>query len=68
LLIKESWLKKVQTKWIKNLSQGHINVLDEIYTLKVTSNNRKLIYDKNNKLIICLGGFMEKLLKLQNNI
>jgi hypothetical protein len=33
------------------LSQGHISILNEIYTLKVTSNKRKLIYDNNNKLI-----------------
>lgn len=51
LLIKESWLKKIQTKWRKNFSEGHINVLDELYTLKVTSNKRQLIFDKNNKLI-----------------
>ncbi len=50
LLIKESFLKKLQTKWRKNLSQGNISVLDEVYTLKVTTNKRKLIYE-NGKLV-----------------
>ena len=45
LLIKESFLKKLQTKWRKNLSEGNISVLDEVYTLQVTSNKRKLIYE-----------------------
>jgi hypothetical protein len=50
LLYKESWIQKWQTKWRKNLAEGHISVLNEVYTLKVTSNKRKLIYE-NNKLI-----------------
>jgi hypothetical protein len=33
------------------LSEGKINILDELYTLKVTDNKRKLVYDENNKLI-----------------
>jgi hypothetical protein len=47
LLYKHSWLQKWQTKWRKNLSDGHISVLNEVYTLKVTSNKRKLIYENN---------------------
>jgi len=50
LLFKESTLQKIQTKWIKFLSKGHIQVLDQMYTMKVTENKRKLIY-KNGKLI-----------------
>lgn len=50
LLFKQSWIQKTQVKWRKNLSLGHISVLNEVYTLKVTSNKRKLIYD-NNKLV-----------------
>ena len=34
----------------KNLSSGYISVKNELYTLKVTDNKRKLIYE-NNKLI-----------------
>lgn len=34
----------------KNLSSGYISVINELYTLKVTDNKRKLIYE-NNKLI-----------------
>lgn len=50
LLNKDSLLKKLQTKWRKNLSDGNISVLNEVYTLQVTSNKRKLIYE-NGKLI-----------------
>lgn len=39
--IKTHLLKKTQTKWRKNLSDGHIRVLKELYTIKVTDNNRK---------------------------
>jgi hypothetical protein len=51
LLFKESFLEKIQTKWIKNFSDAHIEVRNEMYTLQVTDNKRKLIYDNNNKLI-----------------
>jgi DNA polymerase elongation subunit (family B) len=51
LLYKDSFIRKFQTKWFKKLSAGHIEVLDQLYTLKVTENKRKLIFDSNNKLI-----------------
>jgi hypothetical protein len=35
---------------MKNLSEGHIKLLNSIYTLKVTDNKRRLIY-KKGKLI-----------------
>jgi hypothetical protein len=35
---------------MRNLSNGYINIIEDLYTLKVTENKRKLIY-KNNKLI-----------------
>ena len=50
LLNKESFIKKSQTKWIKNLSEGHISLIKQLYTLKVTDNKRKLVF-KNGKLI-----------------
>jgi len=50
LLVKDTLLKKSQTKWFKNLSEGHITLLKQLYTLKVTDNKRKLIY-KHNILI-----------------
>ena len=49
LLFKDNFLEKVQTKWTKNLSEGHIKVLEQMYTLKVTDNKRELIFE-NNKL------------------
>jgi hypothetical protein len=51
LLSKDSILQKTQTKWNKHLSEGHIKVIDQLYTLKVTENKRRLIYNENNKLI-----------------
>jgi hypothetical protein len=44
LLFKQSILEKFQTKWIKNLSAAQIEVKEEMYTLQVTDNKRKLIY------------------------
>jgi hypothetical protein len=35
----------------KFLNKGQIEVLEQVYTLQVTDNKRKLIYNKNNKLI-----------------
>jgi hypothetical protein len=51
LLFKESWLQKAQVKWTRNLSLGHITVLDQLYTLKLTDSKRKLIYNENNKFV-----------------
>jgi hypothetical protein len=51
LLFKESTLQKLQIKWRKFLNEGHIQILEQMYTLKVTDNKRKLIYNENNKLI-----------------
>jgi DNA polymerase type B, organellar and viral len=50
LLYKDVHLQKHQTKWLKNLTEGQIDLREQIYTLKVIDNKRKLIY-KNNKLI-----------------
>ena len=51
LLYKDAFIKKSQTKWMRNLSDGQIKLLEEVYTLQVTDNKRQLIYNKNNKLI-----------------
>src|SRR5882757_676034 len=50
LLKKDNKLVINQDKWYKSISEGKIIIKDEIYTLMVTENKRKLIYD-NNKLI-----------------
>ena len=50
LLYKDAFLEKHQTKWFRNISEAQINVLEQVYTLKVTENKRKLIYT-NNKLV-----------------
>ena len=51
LLIKDSLLKRSNEKWSRNLESGKIEILDQIYTLKVTDNKRQLVYDNNSKLI-----------------
>lgn len=51
LLYKNSKLELSHEKWYKSLEKSTINIIDQIYTLKVTGNKRKLIYDKNSKLI-----------------
>jgi DNA polymerase type B, organellar and viral len=51
LLYKDAFIEKTQTKWIRKLSEAHIELLEQVYTLEVTDNKRELIYDKNNKLI-----------------
>jgi hypothetical protein len=51
LLIKDSFITKSQSKWFRSLSESKINILDQLYSIKVSNNKRRLIYNKNNKLI-----------------
>jgi hypothetical protein len=44
-------IEKSQTKWFRKFSEGKIDLLNELYTLKVNDNKRELVYDENNKLI-----------------
>lgn len=46
LLYKDSFIEKSQTKWMRNLSEGKIELLEQVYTLKVTVNKKELIYNK----------------------
>jgi hypothetical protein len=46
LLVKDNSLEVNQDKWYRNIAEGNISVKEQIYTLKVTGNKRKLIYDK----------------------
>jgi len=50
LLNKDSFIEKDQIKWSRSFSKAQIELLNQVYTLKVTDNKRQLIY-KNNKLI-----------------
>jgi DNA polymerase type B, organellar and viral len=52
LLIKQSILEKIQTKWIKNLSLGNIHIRNELYTLQVTNNKREYLLFSFRKLTI----------------
>ena len=36
---------------MRNLSSGHIELLEQIYTIQVNDNKRKLLYKKSGKLI-----------------
>jgi len=51
LLIKDTFVNKSQSKWFRNLSESKINILDQLYSIKITNNKRKLIYNRNNTLI-----------------
>jgi DNA polymerase type B, organellar and viral len=51
LLFKNFKIEKSHTKWYRNLDQGKITLLEQVYTIKTTENKRKLIYDNNAKLI-----------------
>lgn len=50
LLHKDRKLEFNQDKWFKSLFNGTITINEQLYTLKVTSNKRQLVY-KNNTLI-----------------
>lgn len=50
LLYKDSFIRKFQTKWFRDLSKSEIQLLEQVYTLKMTDNKRRLIY-KKGKLI-----------------
>ena len=51
LLKKDSTLVLKQDKMFKNLSEAHIFVQEEIYTLMLTENKRELIFNKDNIFI-----------------
>ena len=51
MLYKDSFLEKSQIKWKINLNKAQIALINEIYTLKVNDNKRKLIYNDSGKLI-----------------
>ena len=50
LLYKDTFVQKYQNKWRKHIEEGNISVINQLYTLKVTDNKRKLIF-KNDMLI-----------------
>jgi len=47
LLIKDSSKEFTQQKWYKKFIEGEISILEQAYTLKVTSNKREAIYVDN---------------------
>lgn len=51
LLNKDYNLTIKQNKWFKSLEESNIEILEQIYTLKITNNKRILFYNNNNILI-----------------
>jgi hypothetical protein len=51
LLDKNNKLEVNQDKWYSDISNGTINIHNEIYTLMVTDSKRKLIFDENGQFI-----------------
>lgn len=51
LLYKDSVLKLNQDKWKRNYTNSEIEIKKEVYSLMVTSNKRKLIYNKKGVLV-----------------
>jgi hypothetical protein len=51
LLYKDSFLINHHEKWYKSLEDSSITIKNQVYTLKVTSNKRELIYNNDNKLV-----------------
>lgn len=51
LLYKDAFLQKHQSKWSRSLSEAQINILNQIYTLKVTDNKREYLLFSFCKLI-----------------
>nr|QWO71383.1 DNA polymerase [Termitomyces sp. Mi165-7] len=51
LLYKNENLLLSQDKWYKNIADSNITIKEEIYSLMVTGNKRKLIYNKDNYLV-----------------
>jgi hypothetical protein len=41
-----------QKKWFRSLASADINILDQIYTLQITSSKREIIFNENNKFIV----------------
>ena len=50
LLVKDANLKINQEKWYRNVSDGNIKIIPEIYTLMINNQKRVLLYE-NNKFI-----------------
>jgi hypothetical protein len=51
ILIKDANLEIKQDKWYRNISEGNIKIIPEIYTLMINNQKRNLIYDNSNKFV-----------------
>ena len=60
LLEKDKKLIIEQDKWYKDIARGNITIKNEIYTLMLTENKRKIIFDSNNKFIDTKPLILEK--------
>jgi len=51
LLNKDTNLEIKQDKWYRNISDGNIKIIPEIYTLMINNQKRSLIFDNSNKFV-----------------
>jgi hypothetical protein len=51
LLNKDTNLEIKQDKWYRNISDGNIKIIPEIYTLMINNQKRSLIFDNTNKFV-----------------
>jgi hypothetical protein len=51
LLIKSANLKINQEKWYRNINDGNIKILPQIYTLMINNQKRELVFDNSNKFV-----------------
>ena len=51
LLVKDSNHPIQQFKWFKHLFQANMSIKEQLYTLSVTSSNRKILYDQSGVFI-----------------
>jgi hypothetical protein len=51
LLQKDNKLVMPNEKWYRNLTEGNINIKQELYNLAIYSTKRELIYDSKGSLV-----------------
>ena len=56
LLIHDNLLQLPQNKWYKHIERGNISILNQLYTLRVTGNKRRLVYE--NDILIRTNPFI----------
>lgn len=50
-MLKDYGLNIPQVKWIKDLNQGTIDVIEQGYIISANANKRELVYNEDNLMI-----------------